>query len=82
MVRTCTPVPSDAFSDHLAQCPDCDVKLDGTGPVCPSGEAALASVDWPAVSAARDQAVFTANGTMAALLHLVLLKEAKPCTGS
>lgn len=71
-VRTHTPIPSDAFTDHVADCPDCRLKLDGTGPVCPAGQRAMESVDWPAVSAARDRAVFTASGTLAALLTAVL----------
>jgi hypothetical protein len=51
-------VPTDAFTHHLANClSGCDVKLDGTGPLCDRGQTVMESVDWTALSLLRDRAV-------------------------
>lgn len=45
---TVQPVPPtlQEFADHLSECTSgCDLKLDGTGPLCPEGER-LERVDW------------------------------------
>jgi hypothetical protein len=45
---TVQPVPPtlQEFADHLSECTSgCDLKLDGTGPLCPEGER-LERIDW------------------------------------
>jgi hypothetical protein len=50
-------LPADAFAEHLMHCTQgCDVALDGTGPVCDAGQAALDGVDWVARDAALTEA--------------------------
>lgn len=58
-----TPIPTDAFTEHLHDCLDCTVRLDGSGNVCPEGQRAMDSVDWPTVSAARDAWMNNRAGT-------------------
>lgn len=57
---TTTPA-FQAFADHLAHCTQgCDVRLDGTGPLCDQGQA-LSAVDWELELAVPSGAVAYAN---------------------
>lgn len=52
-----TDGPVDDFTRHLSDCTSgCDVRLDGTGPLCPEGVQVMQSLDWEALSRSRDRA--------------------------
>jgi hypothetical protein len=65
MTDTCTPMTTtpafQAFADHLSHCTQgCDVRLDGSGPLCADG-LRLSAVDWELELAVQSGAVAYAN---------------------
>jgi len=58
-----TNLPADGFTVHLTHCTQgCDVRLDGTGPLCADGQRELDAVDWGARARAMNM-VAALDGT-------------------
>ena len=73
---------SDAFTDHLGHCAaGCDVKLDGTGPLCARGQQVMESVDWPALARLRDRATDSYTYRSASLM-VERIQQGRRATGS